>query len=67
MHIKELPDLKKYNVMFVDNFKDLVDASNTLKLPINYVDVIMGHVGTFIILSKKTAYVYKLSEKDLRD
>lgn len=67
VHIKELPDLKKYNVMFVDNFKDLVDASNTLKLPINYVDVIIGHVGTFIILSKKTAYVYKLSEKDLRD
>lgn len=67
VHIKELPDLKKYNVMFVDNFKDLVDASNTLKLPINYVDVIMGHVGTFIILSKKTAYVYKISEKDIRD
>lgn len=67
VHIKELPDLEKYNVMFVDNFKDLVDASNTLKLPINYVDVIMGHVGTFIILSKRTAYVYKLNEKDLRD
>lgn len=53
--------------MFVDNFKDLVDASNTLGLPIHYIDIVIGHEATFIILNKKTAYVYKLSDKDLRD
>lgn len=67
VHIKELPNLKKMEVMFVDNFKDLVDASNTLGLPIHYIDIVIGHEATFIILNKKTAYVYKLSDKDLRD
>ena len=67
VHIKELPNLKKIDVMFVDNFKDLIDASNTLNLPIHYVDVVIGHEATFIILNKKCAYVYKLSDKDLRD
>lgn len=67
VHIKELPNLKKMDVMFVENFKDLVDASNTLNLPIHYVDVVVGHEATFIIMNKKCAYVYKLSDKDLRD
>lgn len=67
VHIKELPDLHKLNVMFVDNFKDLVDVSNKLSLPIHYVDVVVGHEATFIVINKKRAYVYKLSDKDLRD
>ena len=67
VHVKELPNLSRMDVIFVDNFKDLVDASNTFNLPIHYVDVVLGHEATFIILNKKRAYVYKLSDTDLRD
>ena len=65
--IKELPNLTDHEVLFVDNIKDLVDASNTFNLPIHYINVIDDKEVVFIILNKKRAYVYKLSEKDLRD
>lgn len=62
--IKELPNLKKIEVLFVDEFKDLIDAAKTLNMPINYTEVVKGHEATFIVIHKKRAYVYKLSDKN---
>lgn len=64
VHLKDLPDLSKYDVLFVEHFGDLLDASKNINTPINYYEVIKKHEATFIVLDKKTAYVYKLSSKN---
>lgn len=64
VHIKDLPNLSESDVLFVDTFKDLVDASNNLALPINYVEVVKGREDTFIITNDTQAYVYKFNIKD---
>lgn len=65
--ISVLPDLKKLQVLFVDSMGDLIDAANTLNLPINYIEVVKGHEAVFIILNKRTAYVYKINDDNVRD
>lgn len=64
VNLKDLPDLAMYDVLFVENFQDLIDASNNINTPINYYEVIKKHEATFIVLDNKCAYVYKLSSKN---
>lgn len=64
VYLKELPDLSKYDVIFLQDFIDLVETGRKLKLPINYIEVIEKHEATFMILKNKQVYVYKLNSKN---
>lgn len=66
VHINDLPDLSKSDVLFVNTFKDLVDASRNLLLPINYVEVVKNREVAFIITNETQAYVYKFNGKDYK-
>lgn len=61
--IKDLPDLTKYDVLFVDDITSLDDASINIMSPINYVEVIKDCEAVFIVFKDNQAYVYKLSKE----
>lgn len=65
VHLKDLPDLCTYNVLFVEHFGDLLDAAYNINTPINYYEIVKKHQAIFIVLDKNTAYVYKLSSKNV--
>lgn len=64
VYLKELPDLSKYDVLFVSEFDDILETARKLKLPINYIEVIERHEATFMVLQDKKVYVYKLNSKN---
>lgn len=61
VNITDLPDLSKMEVLFVEDFEDLIDASNTLNEVINYNEVIINKVSVFIVFNRTRAYCYKIS------
>lgn len=62
VNIKDLPDLSQMEVLFVEDFEDLIDASALLNEVINYNEVIVNRVSVFIVFNKKRAYCYKISK-----
>lgn len=60
--IRELPDLSKCNVLFVDDIEELDDAAINIMSPINYVEVIKNCESVFMVFKDNQAYVYKLSK-----
>lgn len=64
VYLKELPDLTKYDVIFVSEFDDILETARKLNLPINYIEVIEKHEATFMVLQDSQVYVYKLNSKN---
>lgn len=64
VNLTELPDLSKYDILFVNDFEDILETSRKLNLPINYIEVIKKHEATFMILKDNQVYVYKLNSKN---
>ena len=64
--LKELPDLSKCDVLFVDDIDSLDDAAINIMCPINYVEVVKKCEAVFIVFKDNKAYVYKLS-RNLKD
>lgn len=64
VNLSELPDLTNYDVLFVNDFEDILETARKLKLPINYIEVIKKHEATFMVLQDNQVYVYKLNSKN---
>lgn len=64
--LKNVPDLSKLDVLFVSDFKDLVDASYNLDQVINYTEVIKHKAAVFIVFNKQSAYCYKLVRQHIK-
>lgn len=64
VNLSELPDLTKYDVIFVQGFDDILEIARKLNLPINYIEVIEKHESTFMVLKDYQVYVYKLNSRN---
>ncbi|MBO5475907.1 MAG: hypothetical protein J5982_05365 [Bacilli bacterium] len=64
--LKSIPDLAKMDVLFVSDFKDLVDASYNLDQVINYTEVIKNKASIFVVFNKHVAYVYKINRQHIK-
>lgn len=64
--LKNVPDLAKMDVLFVSDFKDLVDASYNLDQVINYTEVIKNKASIFVVFNKHSAYVYKVTRQHIK-
>ena len=53
-------DLKKYNVVDVDGFDELIDAHSEIRMPINYIEKRSG--SQFILINNDMAWVYSLKK-----
>lgn len=59
-----MPDLNKYDVVNIKNFKDMVDIEEELHSPIIYFEIEEDAKCVFLILHEKTAYRFLLRESD---
>ena len=61
VNVKRLPDLKKYEVIDVQTFEELLDAHSEVRMPINfYKDVRRSY---FILLNENTAWKYTMKKR----
>ncbi len=59
--LKNLPDFDNIDVLFVDEFDDLLDAVYVTDKPINYYEVIKDKEAIFVLFNDFKAYVYNVS------
>ena len=57
---------KKYNMIYLDNFDDLLDVYNTRNVMINYKETKRGMESIFVIIDKDDAWIYKFTSNDLK-
>lgn len=60
VRISELPNLSDIEVLFVQDFDDLLNASGYLREVINYNEVVVNQVTVFIVYNNHKAYCYKV-------
>ncbi len=58
-----IPDLSNKEVIFVDDFNGLISASDTLHVPIDYIEIVKDRETVFMVIISRFAYVYKVSIK----
>lgn len=58
VNIKELPDFKKYNLIEIDSFNELLDAQSELRMPVHYYNEESG--STFFIINNDVIWKYRL-------
>ena len=63
VNIKKFYNRKKYNLVHVDSFDELLDVYNTVHNPISFREVRKNKEALFIILDEENAWVYRLLNK----
>lgn len=63
VRIKSFYNKKKYNLIYVDSFSELLDAYNTIGSPINYKEVKKNEEALFIVMNEDSAWIYQLLAK----
>ena len=63
VNIKKFYNRKKYNLIYVDTFSELLDVYNSVGNPISFREVKKNKEALFIILDEDNAWVYRLLNK----
>lgn len=62
--IKKFYNKKKYNLIYVDSFNELLDVYNTVGSPISFREVKKNEEALFIIIDEDKAWIYQLLAKN---
>ena len=65
VNTKKLPRFGDTNIIDCYDFNELLDAQETLELPINYHEIVKNQKCVFYIKNGKDIYKYTLKECDL--
>ena len=63
VNVKKFYNRKKYNLIYVDSFKELMDAYNKIGNPISFRETKKGEEATFLMTHEDSAWIYKLKNK----
>ena len=58
--VKRFYNKKKYNLIYVDNFNELMDVYNKIKSPITYREVMKDTETIFLITDGDNAWIYRM-------
>ena len=61
--IKKFYNKKKYNLIYVDSFSELLDVYDTVRNPISFREVRKNEEALFIIIDENSAWIYQLLAK----
>ena len=61
--VKRFYSRKKYNLIYVESFKELMDAYNKVGNPITFRETKKGEEATFLMTQDENAWIYKLKNK----
>ena len=64
VEVKRFYNKKKYNLIYVDTFKELMDVYDKVGNPISYREVKKDQEAIFIIIDDDNAWIYRLLSKD---
>ena len=59
------PDEKKYNVLLINSFNELVDVRDNLHSPIMFYNAIDHEMSKFYILNDNNLYLFIVKSKDI--
>ena len=62
--VKRFYNRKKYNLIYVDSFKELMDAYDKVGNPITFRETKKGEEATFLMTHEENAWIYKLKNID---
>ena len=62
--IKKFYNKKKYNLIYVDSFSELLDVYNKVGNPISFREVKKGEDAMFILLDDDNAWIYRMVVKN---
>lgn len=63
VNVKKFYNIKKYNLIYVDSFEELLDVYNTYNSIINYREMKKNEKSIFTVINDKNAWIYVLKEK----
>ena len=66
VNVKNMPDLKKLNVINVTSFEELIDAHSEVRMPINFFEKSKKE-SIFVLINGSQAYVYNFNLKEAAD
>lgn len=58
--VKKFYNKKKYNLIYLDSFQELLDVYKKVKNPISYREVKKGHEVIFLMTNDDDAWIYRL-------
>ena len=58
--VKRFYNKKKYNLIYVDSFSELLDVYDKVRNPINYREVKKNEEAIFILIDEENAWIYRL-------
>jgi len=66
INVKKFYNKKKYNLIYVDSFKELMDVYNNVKNPISYKEIKKNYEAIFVIIENDNAWIYRMVAKNLK-
>lgn len=61
--VKRFYNKKKYNLIYVDSFKELMDVYDKVGNPISYREVNKNHESIFLLMDGDNAWIYRMINK----
>ena len=62
-NVNKLYNKKKYNLIYVDSFIELMDVYNRVESPISFKEIEKNKEAIFLIIENDNAWIYRLVNK----
>lgn len=63
VNVKKFYNKKKYNLIYVDSFNELMDVYNKVRNPISYREVNKNYESIFLLMDGDNAWIYRMIKK----
>lgn len=61
VNVKKFYNKKKYNLIYVDSFKELLDVYNKIENPISFRELKKNYEAIFVITNEDDAWIYRMT------
>ena len=67
VNVNELPNLGDMSIIEVNDFTELIDAHNEVRMPINFYEELKNRKSVFVLVSSNNmAWIYKLYNEEIK-
>ena len=66
INVKKFYNKKKYNLIYVNSFRELIDVYDKVGNPISYREIRKNRKSIFLIIDNDNAWIYRMSINDLK-
>lgn len=64
INVRKMINKKKYNLIYVDSFSELLDVYDKVRAPISYREVKKNYEAIFVIIADDSAWIYRMLVTD---